>query len=227
MRKFLLYTAIVLTFGAALLALANFYRDRTLILKQAALIEDQRKDSLEFESDMKQLQEKCDAAIADAEASKKELAELKSAPKKEGDELAGVGQPLEEKASEPVVQKEETAVPSPTPVENSADKKAPEKKEAPTSTPEAKGKEAKQSHLEGKVLAVNSTWSFVVISLGDQNGISTNREFFIKRGDQIIAKAKVTSVEPSTSVADIVPNKEASKTAVQVGDVVVEAEAAK
>ncbi len=223
MRKFLLYTAIILTFGAALLAFANFYRERTLILKQAALIQDQRKDALDFEADMKQLQEKCDDAIAHDEASKKELVEAKAAQKKVEDELASMHQPLGEKPSEPLVQKEEPAAPTPTPAENNADKKVSEKKEAPPSALDAKEKEAKQSHLEGKVLAVNSTWSFVVISLGEQNGISINREFFVKHGDQVIAKAKVTSVEPSTSVADIVPNKEASKSAIQVGDVIVEA----
>ena len=176
---------------------------------------------------MKQLQEKCDDAIAHEEASKKELAEAKAAQKKAEDELAAIRQQTGTTPSEVVVPKEEPAapVPTPTPAENSADKKSPEKKETPAS--DAKGKIAKQNHLEGKVLAVNGTWSFVVISLGEQNGISINREFLIKHGDQVIAKAKITSVEPSTSVADIVPNKEASKTAIQVGDVVVEAEEAK
>jgi hypothetical protein len=227
MRKFLLYTAIVLTFLAALLALFNFRRDRALILKQQDLLEDQRKDTLDFEGDMKQLQEKCDAATAAAEASKKELSEAKAAQKKAEDALASMGLSSGDKTTEPALQNEESPTPTPTPAENADDKKGSEKKDAPTPTPDTKEKEAKQSHLEGKVLAVNSTWSFVVISLGEQNGISTNREFVIKHGDQVIAKAKVTSVEPSTSVADIVPNKESSKAAVQVGDVVVEAEGIK
>lgn len=232
MRKTLFYTAILLTFASLLLALVNFSRYKRLILKQAALIEDQRKDAADLENDFKQLKEKTDAAAALQEASKKEVAAAKEAQTKAETELASVQQQLvakeaeltQLKGGEPSAPSPETlkpatiAAPEKKPEEKNS---TPEKKSSPSSK-EVKNKEAVSSHLEGKVLAVNGTWSFVVISLGEQDGVANNREFLIKRGDQTIAKAKVTSVEPSTAVADIVPNNAAAKPAVQVGDLVVE-----
>jgi len=60
--------------------------------------------------------------------------------------------------------------------------------------------------LEGRILAVNTSWNFVVLSLGDRNGVVNGAEMLIKRGSQLVGKVRITSVEPSTSIADIVPN---------------------
>lgn len=75
--------------------------------------------------------------------------------------------------------------------------------------------------LEGKILAVNPSWNFVVISLGDRNGVVNNSELLINRGGQLIGKVRVTSVEPSTSIADIVVNSVRSGLSVQPGDKVI------
>ncbi len=75
--------------------------------------------------------------------------------------------------------------------------------------------------LEGRVLAVNPSWNFVVLSLGDRNGVVNNAEMLIKRGSQLIGKVRITSVEPSTSVADIVANSVRNGTVVQPGDTVI------
>ena len=75
--------------------------------------------------------------------------------------------------------------------------------------------------LEGKILAVNSSWNFVVISLGDRNGVVSNSELLINRGGQLIGKVRITSVEPSTSIADIVVNSVRSGSSVQPGDTVI------
>ena len=75
--------------------------------------------------------------------------------------------------------------------------------------------------LEGKILAVNSSWNFVVLSLGDRNGVVENAEMLIKRGDQLIGKVRVTSAEPSTSIADIVVNSVPSGLSIQPGDSVI------
>lgn len=75
--------------------------------------------------------------------------------------------------------------------------------------------------LEGKILAVNPSWNFVVISLGDRNGVVNNSELLINRGGQLVGKVRVTSVEPSTSVADIVVNSVRSGLSVQPGDTVI------
>lgn len=75
--------------------------------------------------------------------------------------------------------------------------------------------------LEGRILAVNSSWNFVVLSLGDRNGVVNNAEMLIKRGSQLIGKVRITTVEPSTSIADIVVNSVRSGLSVQPGDTVI------
>ncbi len=78
-----------------------------------------------------------------------------------------------------------------------------------------------QKGLEGKILAVNSAWNFVVLSLGDRNGVFTDSEMLIKRGAQLIGKVRITSVEPSTSIADILANSIPAGVTVQPGDSVI------
>lgn len=75
--------------------------------------------------------------------------------------------------------------------------------------------------LEGEVLAYNPGWNFVVISLGDRQGAVANAEMILKRGGSQIGKIRITSVEPSTSVADIIPGSLARGVRVQPGDRVI------
>ncbi|MDD5199327.1 MAG: hypothetical protein PHC88_05940 [Terrimicrobiaceae bacterium] len=82
-------------------------------------------------------------------------------------------------------------------------------------------KKQMQQGLEGRVLAVNPAWNFVVLSIGDRQGVVTNAELLLKRGGQYLGKVRVTSVEPSTSIADIVANTLPAGVAVQPGDSVI------
>lgn len=75
--------------------------------------------------------------------------------------------------------------------------------------------------LQGRILAVNPAWNFVVLSLGDKNGVVNNAELLVKRGSQLIGKVRVTSVEPSTSIADIVANSVPQGTTISPGDNVI------
>lgn len=75
--------------------------------------------------------------------------------------------------------------------------------------------------LEGRILAVNQAWNFVVLNLGDKNGVVGNAEMLIKRGNQLVGKVRVTSVEPSTSIADIVANSVPRGVSIQPGDNVI------
>lgn len=79
---------------------------------------------------------------------------------------------------------------------------------------------AKQG-LEGRVLAVNPAWNFVVLSIGDKQGVTNNSEMLLKRSGQYLGKVRITSVEPSTSIADIVANTLPAGVAVQPGDSVI------
>jgi uncharacterized phage infection (PIP) family protein YhgE len=75
--------------------------------------------------------------------------------------------------------------------------------------------------LVGEVLAYNPGWNFVVLSIGDRQGAVTNAEMILTRGGSQIGKVRITSVEPSTSVADVIPGSLASGVRVQPGDHVI------
>jgi len=75
--------------------------------------------------------------------------------------------------------------------------------------------------LEGKILAVNPSWNFVVLSLGDRNGVVSNAEMLIKRDSLLIGRVKITSVEPSTSIADIIASSVKKGFSVQPGESVI------
>lgn len=75
--------------------------------------------------------------------------------------------------------------------------------------------------LSGRVLAVNPGWNFVVLSVGDRQGAATGAMMVVTRGGEAIGKARITSVEPSTSIADLIPGSFRKGVSVQPGDVVV------
>lgn len=75
--------------------------------------------------------------------------------------------------------------------------------------------------LRGRVLAVDRSWNFVVLNLGDRNGVNSNATMIIQRGGSLVGKVRITSVEPSQSIADIIPNSVPAGISVQEGDTVV------
>ena len=82
------------------------------------------------------------------------------------------------------------------------------------------GNIAKQG-LTGRVLAVNGGYNFVVLSVGDKQGSVMGATLLVLRSGEPIAKARVTSVEASNSIADILPNSVRKGVTVQPGDTVV------
>jgi hypothetical protein len=75
--------------------------------------------------------------------------------------------------------------------------------------------------LEGQVMAVNHGWNFVVVSIGDRKGAVANARLLVKRGDSLVGKVRISSVEPSTSIADIVPDSVPRGQRVMPGDRVI------
>ena len=78
--------------------------------------------------------------------------------------------------------------------------------------------------LKISTLFIRITRGFGVLGFwgfGDRNGVVNNAEMLIKRGSQLIGKVRITSVEPSTSIADIVVNSLRSGLSVQPGDTVI------
>jgi len=62
--------------------------------------------------------------------------------------------------------------------------------------------------ITGKVQAVNEGWSFVVISLGEKDGVHANAVLDVYRNNSKIGQVKVSGVEPTISTANIVSTKD-------------------
>lgn len=75
--------------------------------------------------------------------------------------------------------------------------------------------------LQGRVLAVDRNWNFVVLNIGDRSGVNNNATMVVQRGGSLVGKVRITSVEPSQSIADIIPNSVPAGISVQAGDTVV------
>lgn len=75
--------------------------------------------------------------------------------------------------------------------------------------------------LAGTIRAVDLNWNFVVLDLGDRQGVVNNAEMIITRGGSMVGKVRITSVEPGQSIADIVPNSVPAGVSVQRGDRVI------
>ena len=75
--------------------------------------------------------------------------------------------------------------------------------------------------VTGTVLAYNPGWNFVVINIGDKQSLKAGKEMVVTRDGQMIAKVRVKTVEPSSSIADVIPSSVAKGQSVQPGDSVV------
>lgn len=86
---------------------------------------------------------------------------------------------------------------------------------------EARQKSQMRQGIQGTILAVNQAWNFVVLSIGDRQGVVNNAEMLIQRGSQLIGKVRVTSVEPSTAIADVIVRTVPRGFSVMPGDTVI------
>jgi hypothetical protein len=75
--------------------------------------------------------------------------------------------------------------------------------------------------VRGRVLAVNQAYNFVVLNLGDRQGLEPNAEMLVLRDTTIIGKIRISSVEPATAIGDILGNSLARGVQVQPGDTVI------
>lgn len=86
---------------------------------------------------------------------------------------------------------------------------------------ESRQKSQMRQGLQGTILAVNQAWNFVVLSLGDRQGVVPNAEMLVQRGNQLVGRIRITSVEPSTSIADILVRTVPRGLSVMPGDTVI------
>jgi predicted nucleic acid-binding Zn-ribbon protein len=75
--------------------------------------------------------------------------------------------------------------------------------------------------VRGTVLAVNQAYNFVVLNLGGRQGVEPNSEMLVLRSGTLIGKIRISSVEPSTAIGDIVTSSLARGVQVQPGDIVI------
>jgi len=80
---------------------------------------------------------------------------------------------------------------------------------------------AHRTGVHGTVLAYNQAYNFVVLNLGARNGVEANSEMLILRDGTLIGKIRISSVEPATSIGDIITNSLARGVQVQLGDNVI------
>jgi cell shape-determining protein MreC len=73
--------------------------------------------------------------------------------------------------------------------------------------------------ISGHVVAVNPEWNFVVLDIGSKQGLFEQAGMIVYRGTKLVGKIKITSVEPSTAIADILP--EWKQEDIQEGDTVI------
>jgi hypothetical protein len=75
--------------------------------------------------------------------------------------------------------------------------------------------------VRGTVLAVNQAYNFVVLNLGNRQGLQPNAEMLVLRETTIIGKIRISSVELATAIGDILGNSLARGVQVQPGDTVI------
>ncbi|MBV9009733.1 MAG: hypothetical protein JO354_11300, partial [Verrucomicrobia bacterium] len=90
---------------------------------------------------------------------------------------------------------------------------------APEST--AKREPNYRGSLRGTILAVNSAYNFVVLNLGNRNGVESNAEMLVMRQGSIIGRIRISTVEPATAIGDIMSSSLARGVQVQPGDTVI------
>jgi len=75
--------------------------------------------------------------------------------------------------------------------------------------------------LKGSVVAVDPKWEFVVLNVGSQQGALEGGLLMVRRGDKLVGKVKIVSVEANRSVANVLPAWKQGDVAVATGDLVL------
>lgn len=59
--------------------------------------------------------------------------------------------------------------------------------------------------LKGKVLAVDPKYDFVVLDIGGNQGVVERGQMLVNRDGKLVAKVRITKVEPNRCIANILP----------------------
>ena len=192
-----------------------------------AKADEQAKDVARAKSDVDSIKAQLDTAKADLEKKNKELADIQTQMQKFSNQ-DGVGMKPEEVAAKVneltlALQRAQTGEEEARQLLSSLEARAQAAEEkfaaADRQVKEYKGNISRPG-ISGRVLAYNPGWNFAVLSIGDQQGLKANAQLLVMRGNQAIAKLRVTSVEPRSSIADVTQTLARGET-VQPGDTVI------
>jgi cell shape-determining protein MreC len=59
--------------------------------------------------------------------------------------------------------------------------------------------------LKGQVTAVDPKWDFVVINVGEKDGVLPDGVFLVNRDGRLVGKVKVATVQPKRAIANVMP----------------------
>lgn len=59
--------------------------------------------------------------------------------------------------------------------------------------------------LVGKIVVTDPKWDFVVLNVGEDQGVLQDGELLVNRNGRLVAKVKVSSVQHNRSIANVVP----------------------
>jgi hypothetical protein len=62
-----------------------------------------------------------------------------------------------------------------------------------------------RADLKGKILVVDPKWDFVVLNIGQDQGVLENGELLVSRDGKLVAKVIVRSLEKDRCIANVVP----------------------
>jgi hypothetical protein len=61
------------------------------------------------------------------------------------------------------------------------------------------------ANLSGKILVADPKWDFVVLNVGEEQGVKEESELLVNRGGKLVAKVIVRSVQKDRSIANVLP----------------------
>jgi hypothetical protein len=76
-------------------------------------------------------------------------------------------------------------------------------------------------NLKGTVLVADPKWEFVVLDIGEDDGVLEDGELLVNRGGRLVAKIRIQSVQKDRSIANLIAGWKLSDVA--EGDLVIPA----
>jgi cell shape-determining protein MreC len=62
-----------------------------------------------------------------------------------------------------------------------------------------------RADLKGKIVVVDPKWDFVVLDIGDDQGVKENAELLVSRDGKLVAKVIVRSLDKDRCIANVIP----------------------